>query len=59
MKCPKTLVGSRKVHAFAQGDSSAFGRSTKIVLHLEDSQQEYLDEKRIQKLVKKPSQFVN
>ena len=38
---------------------SAFGRSTNIVLHLEDDQQEYLDEKRVKGLVKKLSQFVN
>ena len=48
---------SKGAHFCTQG--SAFGCSTKIALHLEDDQQEYLDEKCIKELVKKHSQFVN
>ena len=40
-------------------EGSAFARSTKIVLHLEDDQQECLNEKRIKEPVKKHYQFMN
>merc|ERR1711977_20051 len=39
--------------------NSDLGRGTKIVMHLKDDQQEYLDEKLLKELVKKHSQFVN
>merc|ERR1711957_213376 len=39
--------------------NSDLGRGTKIVMHLKDDQQEYLDEKRVKELVKKHSQSVN
>merc|ERR1712216_841505 len=42
-----------------QDPNADLTRGTKIVMHLKDDQQEYLDEKRLKELVKKHSQFVN
>merc|ERR1712022_71650 len=42
-----------------QDPNADLTRGTKIVLHMKEDQQEYLDEKRIKELVKKHSQFVN
>merc|ERR1711959_415263 len=42
-----------------QDPAADLTRGTKIVLHMKEDQQEYLDEKRIKDLVKKHSQFVN
>merc|ERR1712139_551406 len=42
-----------------QDPAADLTRGTKIVLHMKEDQQEYLDGKRIKELVKKHSQFVN
>jgi molecular chaperone HtpG len=39
-------------------DAEPLGRGTKIVLHLKEDQQDYLEEKKIKEIVKKHSQFI-
>lgn len=41
------------------GQFEDFGRGTKIVLHLKEDQNEYLDERRLKDLVKKHSEFIS
>merc|ERR1712102_131477 len=41
-----------------QDNSEPLGRGTKIVLHMEEDQTEYLEEKKIKEIVKKHSQFI-
>ncbi|RMZ84543.1 hypothetical protein DV737_g1130, partial [Chaetothyriales sp. CBS 132003] len=40
-------------------DSPALGRGTKIILHLKDEQQDYLNEAKIKEVVKKHSEFIS
>merc|ERR1719502_431984 len=40
-------------------DSEPLGRGTRIILHVKEDQEEYLDNKRLRDLVKKHSEFIN
>merc|ERR1719160_1475102 len=40
-------------------DGEQLGRGTKIVLHLKEDQLEYLEERKLNDLVKKHSEFIN
>jgi molecular chaperone HtpG len=42
----------------ARDQGEALGRGTKIILHLKEDQQEYLEERRLKDLVKKHSEFI-
>merc|ERR1719412_535456 len=39
-------------------NSEPLGRGTKIVLHMKEDQCEYLEEKKVKEIIKKPSQFI-
>ncbi|XP_064623688.1 heat shock protein HSP 90-alpha-like [Lineus longissimus] len=39
-------------------ESEPLGRGTKIVLHMKEDQQEYIEEKKVKEVVKKHSQFI-
>merc|ERR1712093_753591 len=41
------------------GDGESLGRGTKITCYLKEDQLEYLEERRLKDLVKKPSEFIN
>merc|ERR1712096_128493 len=39
-------------------NGESIGRGTKIVLHMKEDQAEYIEEKKVKEVVKKPSQFI-